>query len=59
MGRPLWFVELIKKGFPGRLLAAKLTTMPFVGKAIDHWFFDGDDIIYLPKDRVIPINISG
>jgi NAD-dependent dihydropyrimidine dehydrogenase PreA subunit len=58
MGRPLWFVGLIKKAFPGRFLAAKLTRVPFIGTAIDRCFFAGDDIIYLPKDRVIPLNIS-
>ncbi|MBM4447025.1 MAG: 4Fe-4S ferredoxin [Chloroflexi bacterium] len=57
MGRPLWFVGLIKKGFSGRFLAAKLTKVPFIGKAIDRWLFDGDDLIYLPKDHVIQINM--
>jgi ferredoxin len=58
MGRPLWFVGLIKKAYPARFLAAKLTRLPFIGTAIDRCFFAGDDIIYLPKDRVIPLNIS-
>jgi ferredoxin len=58
MGRPLWFVGLIKKAFPGRFLAAELTRLPFIGIAIERCFFAGDDIIYLPKDRVIPLNIS-
>ena len=56
MARPLWFVELIKKGFPGRFLIAKLTKVPIIGRAIDHWLFEGDDIVYLPKDQVIKIN---
>jgi hypothetical protein len=58
MGRPLWFVRVIKKAFPARLLAAKLTRLPLIGTAIDRCFFTGDDIIYLPRDRVIPLNIS-
>ena len=57
MGRPLWFVELLKKAFPGRFLAAKFTKLPFIGNVIDHWLFEGDDIIYLPKDRVIRLNM--
>jgi ferredoxin len=56
MGRPSWFVELIKLGFPGRFLFAKLTRVPIIGKAIDRWLFDGDDIVYLPNDRVIQVN---
>ncbi len=56
MGRPLWFVELIKKGFPGRFLIARLTKVPIIGRIIDHWLFEGDHIIYLPRDRVVQIN---
>ena len=58
MGRPLWFVELIKKAFPARFLAAKFTRLPLISTVIDHCFFAGDEIVYLPKDRVIPLNIS-
>lgn len=50
MGRPLWLVELIKIGFPGRFLIAKLTKVPIIGRILDHWLFEGDDIIYLPRD---------
>ena len=57
MGRPLWFVGLIKKGFPFAFLFAKLTRIPFVGNFVDRWLFDGDDIVYLPKDRVIRLNM--
>lgn len=56
MARPLWFVELLKQGFPGRFLIARLTKVPIIGRTIDHWLFEGDDIIYLPKDQVIQIN---
>lgn len=58
MGRPLWFVKLVKKSFPGRFLLAEMTKAPVVGKIIDHWLFKGDDIIYLPRDQVIQINES-
>ena len=58
MGRPLWLVELIKKTFPNRFLVAKLTKWPVIGRILDHWLFEGDDLVYLPQNRVIPINES-
>jgi NAD-dependent dihydropyrimidine dehydrogenase PreA subunit len=51
MSRPLWFVQLIKKMFPRRFLVARLTNAPVVGKVFDRWLFEGDDLIYLPKDQ--------
>jgi NAD-dependent dihydropyrimidine dehydrogenase PreA subunit len=42
--------------FPGRFLAARVTKVPLLGKLMDRWFFEGDHLIYLPKDRVIEIN---
>ena len=53
MARPLWFVELIKKTFPQVRGIAKLTNVPIIGKIIDKLLFEGDDIIYLPKDNVV------
>jgi len=58
MGRPLWLVELIKKTFPRRFLVARLTKWPIIGGILDHWLFEGDDLIYLPRNQVIPINKS-
>ena len=58
MARPIWFVNLIKKYFPSRFTLARLTKVPVVGRVIDHGLFEGDDIIYLPKDSVIQINES-
>jgi ferredoxin len=58
MSRPLWFVQLIKKTFPRRFLAARVTKVPLIGRILDHWLFEGDDLIYLPKDQVIEINQS-
>ena len=52
MARSLRFVWLLKKTFPGRRLIAKMTKAPLLGGAIDKMLFDGDDIIYLPKDSV-------
>ena len=52
MARSLKFVWLLKKTFPGRRLIAKMTKAPLLGRAIDKMLFDGDDIMYLPKDSV-------
>ncbi|MFX0022403.1 MAG: 4Fe-4S ferredoxin, partial [Candidatus Hermodarchaeota archaeon] len=56
MARPLWFVKLLKKTFPNVKFIAKLTNLPILGKVFDHLLFEGDDIIYLPQDRVIEVN---
>lgn len=58
MSRPVWLVQLIKKTFPGRFAAAKATKMPLLDRLVDHWLFDGDDLIYLPKDKSIKIGQS-
>ncbi|MFW9805211.1 MAG: DUF362 domain-containing protein [Candidatus Thorarchaeota archaeon] len=58
MGAPLWMVELLKKTFPNRRLIAQATNIPFIGKIVDKLLFDGDDIIYLPKDNVVEIKIE-
>lgn len=56
MARPLWFVELLKIGFPYRYFLAEMTRLPVIGGIVDRWLFEGDDIIYLPRDRVIEID---
>jgi len=56
MARPLWLVELLKFGFPSRFLIAKMTKVPIIGGFMDRWLFEGDDIIYLPRDQVIQVN---
>ena len=55
IGEP-FFVKLLKRGFPHRSLIAKLTRTPIPGGIMDHMLFDGDDMIYLPKDQVIQMN---
>ncbi|MFW9794050.1 MAG: DUF362 domain-containing protein [Candidatus Thorarchaeota archaeon] len=52
MARPMWFVRLLKKTFPNVNLIAKATNIPIVGRIVDKMLFDGDDIMYLPKDDV-------
>ena len=56
MSRPLWFVQLIKKMYPSRFFLAWATNVPVVGKLIDRCLFEGDDLLYLPQDRVIQVN---
>ena len=58
MSMPVWVVNLIKKTFSQVFTLAKLTNYPLFGKAIDRMLFEGDDIIYLPQDKVIAINKS-
>jgi hypothetical protein len=53
MSRPLWFVQLIKTMFPNRFAAARATKVPIIGKIFDHWLFEGDDLMVLPKDQAI------
>ena len=56
MARPLWFVKLLKKAFPNVKFIAKLTNLPILNTVFDHLLFRGDDIIYLPQDKVINVN---
>ncbi|MFC2054536.1 DUF362 domain-containing protein [Chloroflexota bacterium] len=56
MSRPVWFVELLKKVYPTRKIAALLTNLPVIENVADMGFFMGDDIVYLPKDNTIQIN---
>ena len=58
MARPLWFVKLLKKTFPNIKFIAKLTNLPILGTFIDFLLFRGDDIIYLPQDKIINLNKS-
>lgn len=53
MARPLWFVRLLKKTFPNRRFIAKATKVPLLGRLVDKMLFEGDDIMYLPKDTVV------
>lgn len=55
MSRPVWLVKLIELGFPQRFALAGLTKVPVLGALLDRWLFEGDDIVYLPRDRVISI----
>lgn len=55
MTGPYWMKTLINKTFSGRFFLSELTRYPRVGRVVDKLLFEGDEIFYLPKDRVIPI----
>jgi ferredoxin len=46
-------VRLLKRTFPGRFVAARATHLPPLGRLVDHWLFDGDDLVFLPRDHVV------
>jgi ferredoxin len=56
MSRPVGFVKLLQKIFPLRFLLARLTNIPLVASLVERLLCEGDDLIYLPRDRTIPIN---
>ncbi len=56
MSSPVWFVNLIKKTFPQRFILARMTKLPLIGRGIDHLLFQGDDLIYLPRDQTVKVN---
>ena len=53
MSRPRWFVHLLKMAFPARSVAARATHAPILGSVVDRWLFEGDHLIYLPKDDAL------
>jgi hypothetical protein len=56
MSRPVWFVELTKKLFPGRFLAASATNLPLVGQLVDQILFEDDDLVYLTRNNAFQVN---
>ena len=58
MAKPLWYVNLIKRAFPKRRFLAKLTKAPLLGRLVDKMLFEGDDVMYLPKDSVAQMTIQ-
>jgi len=55
MALPLWMVEIIKRTFPGIFTLAKMSRVPGIGRVMGKALFDGDSMIYLPKESVIEI----
>ena len=56
MSRPLWYVNFVKRIFPGRFFLAKLTKIPVLRKFIDYLFFEGDTLLYIPRTKSIAVN---
>jgi ferredoxin len=57
MARPVWFVNFLKKIYPARHGMAKLTKVPIIGDLVDYFVFRGDDMLIIPKDKTIQINV--
>jgi len=57
MSRPVWFVKVIQAAFPTRFrIAAAARRIPWFGKLVNRFLFEGDDVMYLPKDNLIQIH---
>ena len=56
MSRPIWFLDTLKSLFAGRYWMAKATRIPPIGKLVEYFLFDKDDIVYLPKNQVISLH---
>ena len=53
MSRPQWVVRLLKFAFPQRRLIVRSTKLPVIGPALHRWLFAGDDLRFLPDDRMV------
>jgi ferredoxin len=57
MASPYGIRTLIRKTFSQRFLLSRLTSRyRTFGRLVDHLLFEDDDLMILPRDRVIPIN---
>jgi ferredoxin len=56
MATPVWFVRLIKFGFPRRALLARLTRVPLLGRGLERLLFEGDRLLYLPQEGTLLVN---
>ena len=56
MSSPLWFVKIVKKTFPQRFMMARMTRLPLIGRGIEYLLFEGDDMVFLPKDSLVAVN---
>ncbi len=55
MGRPLWFVKVLKKLFPRGKYFVLLTRLPIL-RRISETAVKRDKLIFLASDKVIPVN---
>jgi Pyruvate/2-oxoacid:ferredoxin oxidoreductase delta subunit len=56
MSRPLWLVHLLKRIYPTRYLVARATRGPVLGPVLSRWLFDGDQMVYLPRNQVLQVH---
>ena len=56
MSQPMFIVKLIKKWFNQVYVMASITKKPVVGGVVNRALFEGDDMIYLPRDKVLHLN---
>jgi ferredoxin len=52
----MWLVALVRAGFPGRFLLARMTGWKPFSNLLEKWFFEGDDMVFLPADRVVRVD---
>jgi ferredoxin len=51
-------VRLLKRNFRHRFRLARLTRLPLLGPLVDWMLFEGDDLVVLPKDRVVELQVN-
>ena len=56
MASPYFVRKILNKTFSGRFMLSRLSHYAVIGNIIDYLLFKDDDILYLPKDNVIPVN---
>lgn len=49
---------MLKKNFRHRFRLARLSRLPILRTIIGWMLFEGDDLVYLPKDRVIEVEVN-
>lgn len=52
----MWFVKMIKVGFPYQQRMARLTKVPLVGGMMERMLFQDDDIMILPRGHVVKVD---
>jgi Pyruvate/2-oxoacid:ferredoxin oxidoreductase delta subunit len=56
MASPYWVRKLINRTFTQRFRLSRLTKVAGVGRLIEWALFEDDEIMFLPRDHVIPID---
>jgi len=56
--RPPWFISLLERNFKYRFTLAKASLVPGMGWLMSKMLFDGDEMVYLPKDGVVEVEVN-